>query len=76
MSNLIEKNTKIYDNFYANDEIDGWDEQDKRFNFYYLFKIFDRTNLTKYKPTILDVGCGTGDMVRYLPIYKKQILEA
>lgn len=73
MQNLIQKNTKIYDSFYKNNDIDGWDDADKRLNFYYLFKIFDNFNIIKHKPSILDVGCGTGDMAGFLPVYKSYL---
>lgn len=63
MNNLLKLNNQVYDSYYSDGIIDGWEDKDKRFNFYHLFQIAP----TFEKQSILDVGCGTGDMVKYLP---------
>lgn len=70
---IEKRNTKIYDDFYRSEQLDGWDEVDKKLNFYYIFKIFDGHKIATKKPTILDVGCGTGDILKYLPVYKNYL---
>lgn len=66
MSTLIKENKKVYDSLYEWEE-DGWEEKDKRYNFYWLFKIEKYANKRLDGCSILDVGCGTGDIVKYLP---------
>lgn len=63
---MIKENNKIYDDFYKDNWIDGWEEKDKRHNFWYLFKIENYCDYPLSKSSILDVGCGSGDMVKYL----------
>lgn len=60
---LEKLNNQVYDSYYSDGIEDGWEDQDKRFNFYYLFQIAP----TFEHQSVLDIGCGTGDMVRYLP---------
>lgn len=64
---MISKNNQIYDNFYSDGWEDGWEEKDKKFNFFYLFKIEKYCDQLLDESSVLDVGCGTGDMVKYLP---------
>lgn len=60
---LEKLNNQVYDSYYLDGIQDGWEDKDKRFNFYHLFQITP----TFENQSVLDVGCGTGDMVKYLP---------
>jgi SAM-dependent methyltransferase len=45
---------------------DGWAESDKYDNFQKLIEIADRTRHPLKGASVLDVGCGTGDLVSFL----------
>lgn len=64
------KDRVINDSFYAyflhNNEDDGWDDHDKYGNFDYLAKIADKGKVPFSEASVLDVGCGTGDLAGYL----------
>lgn len=70
--NIKDQNKKTYDEISTYWE-DGWEEKDKQLNFSLLFKLADFCNKSLSKSFILDAGCGTGDMVRYLPKTTKYI---
>lgn len=60
-------NTKIYDDYYSFGWEDGWLLKDKKFNFGNLFKITEITEIPLDNCSILDIGCGTGDLLYFLP---------
>lgn len=62
---IIELNSKVYDEYYDESIYDGWDIEDKIFNYKYLFKIQEFTGKTLKKSSILDVGCGTGSLLEH-----------
>lgn len=66
-------NHRIYSDYLRLGLDDGWGRQDKLENFTLLIKIADFTGTSIKGSTILDVGCGTGDLVSYLS--DKQIKE-
>jgi ubiquinone/menaquinone biosynthesis C-methylase UbiE len=70
---MIKQNNKIYDELYSEGWIDGWEDRDKRHNFYYLFKLENYCQCSLINSSILDVGCGSGDMVKYLPKQSKYL---
>lgn len=63
---LISKNSKIYDDYYKDGIIDGWNIEDKEYSYKYFFKIQDFSNRSFKNASVLDVGCGSGDLVPYL----------
>lgn len=63
---LISKNSKIYDDYYKDGIIDGWDDSDKEYSYKYFFKIQNFSNRDFKNSSVLDVGCGSGDLVPYL----------
>lgn len=60
-------NTEIYNDYYSSGWEDGWELKDKKLNFGNLFKITEITNIPLDNCSILDVGCGTGDILYFLP---------
>ncbi|MDP3941968.1 MAG: class I SAM-dependent methyltransferase [bacterium] len=61
-----QENAFVYDDYYRSGIIDGWEDHDKAYNFSNLFKIFDKTKRPLRGASILDIGCGTGDILPYL----------
>lgn len=57
---------ELYEYFLKHGEEDGWGERDKYGNFQNLIKIVDFTNFPLKGASVLDVGCGTGDMAGFL----------
>ena len=64
------KDRVINDSFYAyflrHNEDDGWDDHDKYGNFDYLLKVVDKGRVPLSQASLLDVGCGTGDLAGYM----------
>lgn len=60
---ILVQNSQIYDGYYKQGVIDGWDKQDKKYNFAHLLKIAKLAKLPMKNASVLDVGCGTGDFV-------------
>lgn len=61
-----DNNAKVYGAFLKLNIEDGWDRADKLENFYLLTQITQLTDTTLENTSILDVGCGTGDMAGFL----------
>lgn len=59
-------NHRIYSGFLQLGIDDGWGTQDKKENFSLMMKITDYAQHPIKGATILDIGCGTGDLVSYL----------
>lgn len=66
----IHINNGIYDAFLNASLDDGWNYKDKIENFEYLVKIENYTGYPLKDSTILDVGCGTGDLWDFLQKYE------
>lgn len=62
----IYKNNSLYKTFLELSIDDGWSYDDKINNFELLTKIEEFTNTPLSHHSILDVGCGTGDLYEYL----------
>ncbi len=62
----ITKNNKIYKAFLSLGLDDGWGSKDKQENFKLMMQICDYTNTQIKDASVLDVGCGTGDMIAFL----------
>lgn len=80
-------NTQIYSAFLKANLDDGWSKGDKIDNFSLLTNISDYTNCPLSQASVLDVGCGTGDLAPFLrklgikdylgiDIFKKAIKKA
>src|SRR5574338_546701 len=67
LKEILNKNNKIYDDYYSDGYIDGWEDIDKKHNFHYLFKIEKYCKCLLDNCSVLDMGCGTGDILKYLP---------
>ncbi|CAN5166225.1 hypothetical protein BH09PAT1_BH09PAT1_5240 [soil metagenome] len=65
-----DKDKQINDQFYGyflhHNQDDGWGDKDKYGNFRLLTDIVNFSNQPLSGTTILDVGCGTGDLYNYL----------
>lgn len=61
-----EINFKLYDAFLSADLDDGWNRADKKENFEIFKRIEELAVHQMAKSTILDVGCGTGDLYGFL----------
>jgi ubiquinone/menaquinone biosynthesis C-methylase UbiE len=70
---ITEENKVVYDDYYRSGIIDGWEDQDKSYNFSHLFKIANKTHHSLKSASVLDVGCGTGDILPYL--FQKRLLS-
>lgn len=66
-------NFRIYSRFLQMGLDDGWSRRDKLENFELLMKISELSNKPLKNATILDIGCGTGDLCQY--IYSQHIKE-
>lgn len=62
---IIELNTKVYDEYYDESIYDGWNIEDKIYNYRFLFKIQEYTGKSLKNSSILDVGCGTGSLLEH-----------
>jgi SAM-dependent methyltransferase len=60
------KNNSLYKCFLELSIDDGWSYEDKIENFQLLTKISEFTNTPMANHSVLDVGCGTGDLYEYL----------
>ena len=67
---ITEKDKEINDKLYQEYEKlkmeDGWNTGDKNSNYHKLIKIAEYAKATYFNATILDVGCGTGDLSAFL----------
>lgn len=63
---VLSENAAVYDDYYRLGIIDAWEEQDKRYNFSHLFKIADKAKEPLKGASVLDVGCGSGDIIPFL----------
>jgi SAM-dependent methyltransferase len=62
----LKKNNSLYKTFLELSIDDGWSYDDKIENFELMTKITDYANTPLAHHSILDVGCGTGDLYEYL----------
>lgn len=62
-------NRAVYDSYYAENTIDGWDTEDKFYNFAIMGNIAIYAGFPLRGASILDVGCGTGDLIHFLRKY-------
>ncbi len=60
------RNSRIYNEFLQIGFDDGWSRNDKWDNFRMLMDICRFTDTPIQGTTVLDVGCGTGDLVQFL----------
>lgn len=71
----IARNNTVYDSYYRLQIIDAWDDEDKAYNFSHMVRIADFTKFPLNDSAVLDVGCGTGDLLPVLRRHKiKQYL--
>lgn len=63
---VIKQNTVIYNDYYKEGVVDGWEAPDKAYNFTNLTRIEKLTKIPLKGKNILDVGCGSGDFVTFL----------
>lgn len=61
-----EINDKLYKEYEALRMEDGWNEGDKDIAYGKLIKISELTESPLFDSTVLDVGCGTGDLSAFL----------
>lgn len=67
-------NTRVYARYISSGMgIDGWGQSDKAYNFSIMATIADKAESSLEGASILDVGCGTGDLSFFLR--KKHILH-
>lgn len=66
----IKKNNSLYKTFLELSVDDGWSYDDKIENFQIMTNIAEYTNTPLSNHTLLDVGCGTGDLYEYLLQYE------
>jgi len=59
-------NDQFYGYFLRHNQDDGWGDTDKYGNFKLLTDIVDYSNKPLAGTSVLDVGCGTGDLYNYL----------
>lgn len=64
--NDVKKNNSLYKTFLELSIDDGWSYEDKIENFELMTKITEYTNTPLDHHSVLDVGCGTGDLYEYL----------
>ncbi len=62
-------NNELYSYFLTSEEFDGWDDRDKFENFRFLVRLATLANKPLRNSSVLDVGCGTGDMAGFLKDY-------
>ncbi|MEN9407729.1 MAG: hypothetical protein RLZZ455_945 [Candidatus Parcubacteria bacterium] len=60
---VLHENAYVYNDYYRVGIIDGWAKEDKAYNFRHILKIAEKSGTTLRGATILDVGCGTGDII-------------
>lgn len=67
---ISKKDKEINDQLYKEYEKlrmeDGWNEGDKDINYRKLIKISELTKTPLFESSVLDVGCGTGDLSAFL----------
>lgn len=64
------RNTEMYDEYINDYKMDnGWHPGNQLYNFTSLLRIEEMTGFSLKQASVLDVGCGTGDLV---PILKKK----
>lgn len=66
----IKKNNSLYKTFLELSVDDGWSYDDKIENFQIMTNIAEYTKTPLSNHTLLDVGCGTGDLYEYLLQYE------
>ncbi len=66
----IKKNNSLYKTFLELSVDDGWSYDDKIENFQIMTNIAEYTQTPLSNHTLLDVGCGTGDLYEYLLQYE------
>lgn len=59
-------NSKLYKEYEKLRMEDGWNEGDKDINYIKLIKISELTKIPLFQASVLDVGCGTGDLSAFL----------
>ena len=59
-------NDQFYGYFLRHNQDDGWGDNDKYGNFKLLTDIIDYTHKPLKNTSVLDVGCGTGDLYNFL----------
>ncbi len=63
----IKRNTKIYDLYINTFKMDnGWNDGNQLYNFQALTRIEEMTGIPLNGKSVLDVGCGTGDLSIFL----------
>jgi 2-polyprenyl-3-methyl-5-hydroxy-6-metoxy-1,4-benzoquinol methylase len=60
---ILHENAYVYDDYYRVGIIDGWAKEDKAYNFRHIVKIAEKSATPLRGATVLDVGCGTGDII-------------
>jgi SAM-dependent methyltransferase len=65
------KNNSLYQTFLSLSIDDGWSYEDKIENFELFSKISEYTKTPLDHHSILDVGCGTGDLYEYLQQFEQ-----
>lgn len=69
---VLHENAYVYNDYYRVGIIDGWAENDKEYNFRHLLKITKRARNPLTGASVLDVGCGTGDII---PVLRKNHIK-
>lgn len=59
-------NAELYGYFISHHADDGWDDPDKFGNFKRLITLAEKANYPLDGASVLDIGCGTGDMAGFL----------
>lgn len=63
----IKQNTKMYDQYHKEFKMDdGWLPGNKENNFEYMHRLMEFTGVPLSGTSCLDVGCGSGDLSRFL----------
>ena len=59
-------NTRVYDEYHTLHMIDGWYGTHKMQNYKQMMQMLARTNHTLEDKSVLDVGCGSGDLSAFV----------